>query len=604
MTKRKIQIGKILLYGVIVIIFVIFFCYWMAFYFSRNIEQMEVNNLRVFTEKADKLLFTENIYLRPDTAYFYKLQSLMMTGEIDDKFIADRNFSGLLADNQKRAVQVDSNIHTVYSALDEETKYVLVNGGLRETNQLRDIEWLEQVRTMESDCYLNWRKINTSFLNQVNLISLYRAYDSVDYNTGEVIRGYIVVNYYQNHLLSDLMALAADEENLILYNSATGEILSMRETSLSEQWMKEQITKCLNVGKKQSGLIKGEEGTLLFHFDKSAHTDLYYLTLKSDTQVSTFMMKLFLIFVLIALVLSAVIIITMIAYYMQKTKYLDGLVQIISASASDSTMEENMLQMLSEDFKSREMDVAIIAKKILEDNMDIQELRSAVISEQQLRTEVEMLYGYSQINSHFLLNTLDTIYWKSVANNGMENEETMMVERLCIILKYALDSSNPYISLNEEIECAKDYIAIQMIRKKQLLEVVWNIPENLGDAKVSKLMLQPVLENAIQHGWSNKAVPLQILVAAKLENDNLLIYVSDNGAGMPENECMRMNSLFREDQPVKSKHIGMRNVNRRIQLQYGKEYGIELQKNSNGTGLTVVMKLKYIEMQTEGGMEE
>lgn len=603
MTKRKIQIGKILLYGVIVIIFVIFFCYWMAFYFSRNIEQMEVNNLRVFTEKADKLLFTENIYLRPDTAYFYKLQSLMMTGEIDDKFIADRNFSGLLADNQKRAVQVDSNIHTVYSALDEETKYVLVNGGLRETNQLRDIEWLEQARTMESDCYLNWRKINTSFLNQVNLISLYRSYDSVDYNTGEVIRGYIVVNYYQNHLLSDLMALAADEENLILYNSATGEILSMRETSLSEQWMKEQITKCLNVGKKQSGLIKGEEGTLLFHFDKSAHTDLYYLTLKSDTQVSTFMMKLFLIFVLIALVLSAVIIITMIAYYMQKTKYLDGLVQIISATASDSTMEENMLQMLSEDFKSREMDVAIIAKKILEDNMDIQELRSAVISEQQLRTEIEMLYGYSQINSHFLLNTLDTIYWKSVANNGMENEETMMVERLCIILKYALDSSNPYISLNEEIECAKDYIAIQMIRKKQLLEVVWNIPENLGNAKVSKLMLQPVLENAIQHGWSNKGAPLQILVAAKMENDNLLIYVSDNGAGMPENECMRMNSLFREDQPVKSKHIGMRNVNRRIQLQYGKEYGIELQQNSNGTGLTVVMKLKYIEMQTEGGME-
>lgn len=65
------------------------------------------------------------------------------------------------------------------------------------------------------------------------------------------------------------------------------------------------------------------------------------------------------------------------------------------------------------------------------------------------------------------MNTLDSIYWESMKNNGCENGETRMIERLCLILKYALDSSNPYISLQEEVDCAKEYLAIQQLRKNQ-----------------------------------------------------------------------------------------------------------------------------------------
>lgn len=82
--------------------------------------------------------------------------------------------------------------------------------------------------------------------------------------------------------------------------------------------------------------------------------------------------------------------------------------------------------------------------------------------------------------------------------------------------------------------------------------------------------------------------------------DTLYLLVGDNGSGMEENEMRRMNRIFREDIPVRSKHIGLMNVNRRIQLQYGEEYGIVLQPSGDGLGLTVLISLKYLLVEEEG----
>ncbi len=92
-------------------------------------------------------------------------------------------------------------------------------------------------------------------------------------------------------------------------------------------------------------------------------------------------------------------------------------------------------------------------------------------------------------------------------------------------------------------------------------------------------------------------------VEAKLMEDTLYLLVGDNGSGMEENEMRRMNRIFREDIPVRSKHIGLMNVNRRIQLQYGEEYGIVLQPSGDGLGLTVLISLKYLLVEEEEGQE-
>lgn len=169
-----------------------------------------------------------------------------------------------------------------------------------------------------------------------------------------------------------------------------------------------------------------------------------------------------------------------------------------------------------------------------------------------------------------------------------------MIERLCVILKYALDSSSPYISLEEEVECAQDYLEIQKMRKGKEIRVKWEIPENLKNAKVGKLMLQPILENSIQHGGFEPNQPILLQVEAQVMEDALYLFVRDNGVGMDRMEMQRLNLLFRQNVPVKSKHIGLMNINRRLQLQYGEEYGIVLQPSDADGGLTVVIRLKYM----------
>ena len=114
------------------------------------------------------------------------------------------------------------------------------------------------------------------------------------------------------------------------------------------------------------------------------------------------------------------------------------------------------------------------------------------------------------------------------------------------------------------------------------------------------MILQPILENSIQHGGFFPGDSVFLHVEAKLMEDTLYLLVSDNGSGMEENEMRRMNRIFREDIPVRSKHIGLMNVNRRIQLQYGEEYGIVLQPSGDGLGLTVLISLKYLLVEEEG----
>ena len=104
-------------------------------------------------------------------------------------------------------------------------------------------------------------------------------------------------------------------------------------------------------------------------------------------------------------------------------------------------------------------------QRILNNDVDLEELQGLVESKRELKAELDALYGHVQINSHFLLNTLDSIYWSSVSRMGADSKESAMIGDLCEILKYALDSSDLYTSLREEVECTLRYIEIQQMRK-------------------------------------------------------------------------------------------------------------------------------------------
>lgn len=590
---KKKRIYKITGLGIALLAIVLAMGFTAVERFSENIINLETKKLDSAVEKIDKKLFEKNIYLRPDTTYFYKLETCLQYGKLDQ-------YNGYIQKNLMKAAKYDSNIYTIYTALaDEEAPYLLVNGVLREKASLIDTDWWTIAADMEEDCYLDWRESSSSFLNKVDLLTVYRVYDSEDYFSGEIIRGYMVVNYYRKSLLNELANMVSKEERIVLYNAKTEEFLFQGEYEISEDLLESLLVRGKNGEiSENKGMMNSGEEKVIYSIARSAFAPLYYVMLKEDYQIEVFTREMYPLLLGIVLFVCIGIMAFLILYYNQYRKYLKSLVKILNMEEENEPGENEMMMELANDFKSREVDLTIIAQRILEDSEDISELKRIVSSERELRTEVEMLYGNAQINSHFLLNTLDTIYWESMKNNGQENEETQMLERLCIILKYALDSSTPFIALKEEVECAKDYLAIQSRRKRKRIETKWRIPKELEGAKVGKLMLQPILENSIQHGGKDGEEPLNLIVEAKvLEGDTLYLSVSDNGNGMELGEIRRMNQIFRKDTPVKSKHIGLLNVNRRIQLQFGEEYGIILKPSKEGEGLTVVMRLKYLLME-------
>jgi two-component system sensor histidine kinase YesM len=188
---------------------------------------------------------------------------------------------------------------------------------------------------------------------------------------------------------------------------------------------------------------------------------------------------------------------------------------------------------------------------------------------------------------------MDSIYWKCVHHNGIENEESLMIEKLCLILKYTLDSSGNLATLKDEIDYAKLYLEVQRMRKEIELMVEWNIPEEILMFTTEKLITQPILENCIQHGIEpGSKRKLKIRVNSRIDKRDIYLSFEDNGKGMTDDNLERLDKRLRDNKLRRSGHIGLANINRRLKLQYGDDYGVYLSHSDLG-GLRVELKLRY-----------
>jgi two-component system sensor histidine kinase YesM len=217
--------------------------------------------------------------------------------------------------------------------------------------------------------------------------------------------------------------------------------------------------------------------------------------------------------------------------------------------------------------------------------MDMNSLVNTVYEQKVMKQEAQMKSLQMQINPHFLYNTLDTINW--MARIRHVDEIGDMVAALSNMMRYSLEKKS-FVRLGEEVKSLKDYIAIQNYRYRDKMVAEIEIDESLMSLYIPRLLIQPILENAIVHGIEEKLDKGHILVAARRENEDLYIQIMDDGVGMTEET---MSHILREDYSMKkSGHtsIGVVNVNRRIQMIYGKDYGLLVQSVLGaGTKITI-----------------
>ncbi|WP_195282173.1 sensor histidine kinase [Harryflintia acetispora] len=191
---------------------------------------------------------------------------------------------------------------------------------------------------------------------------------------------------------------------------------------------------------------------------------------------------------------------------------------------------------------------------------------------------LELTALQAQINPHFLFNTLKTIFWKTVALTGDNNEASQMIEQLSEILQYSIAPSQALVTLEEEIRNTENYILIQKVRYKNRFEVIWEYDDLLLSQKVIRLLFQPFIENAIYHGCRNGEQKCFVRIRLRLRDGRLCVSIVDNGRGMPREELLHIRQKLAGNlsEDEFANHIGIANTSKRLQLFYGDGAGVRI----------------------------
>lgn len=226
----------------------------------------------------------------------------------------------------------------------------------------------------------------------------------------------------------------------------------------------------------------------------------------------------------------------------------------------------------------------------------IKELLQLIIEEQQNKRKSELKALQAQINPHFLYNTLDSVIW--MAEDRQHQQVIEMVAALAKLFRISISGGREIISIGEEVEHVRQYLIIQKMRYKDRLDYEIRVPPALFPYCTVKIILQPLVENALYHGIKNNPNPGKIIIDGRLNDQRIELYVKDNGVGISPEMLARIREDLHGGGAFTGKGVGVRNVDERIKLYFGKEYGIEF-FSKEGEGTEVLIRLPI-----RGGEEE
>jgi len=233
-------------------------------------------------------------------------------------------------------------------------------------------------------------------------------------------------------------------------------------------------------------------------------------------------------------------------------------------------------------------EIALIGTSFNRMSKRLGELVNEVYTGQIKQKEAELKALQAQINPHFLYNTLDTIYWMCRMEKAYESSE--LVQALSKLFRLSLNSGNEITSVEREVEHLHSYITIQKKRFEDLIHFDIDVSPETLSCQVVKLVLQPLVENAIHHGIEQKGSSGTIAIRIAKEDDQLVYRITDNGAGADEAEITALLTKVEDG----NRGFGIKNVNDRLQLNFGSDCGIQF-ITSPGNGMTVIVRQSFIQ---------
>ena len=212
---------------------------------------------------------------------------------------------------------------------------------------------------------------------------------------------------------------------------------------------------------------------------------------------------------------------------------------------------------------------------------------------QQLKRAQSMALRF-QFNPHFLFNTLNMINLTIARYAKGDNDASRAIVLLSDLLYASMNTNDYVITLSEELDYEKKYIQLLGIQHDNSFDVELDIDDNTLNSKVLKLMLQPIIENAFQHGMKliEPEELFKIKISSEIEGKNLIIKVFNNGEPIDKEHLEKIIESLENDDILQHKHIGLNNIHQRIRLLYGDAYGCKISSDNSGTTVIIILPLQ------------
>lgn len=406
-----------------------------------------------------------------------------------------------------------------------------------------------------------------------NVISMTRSINKYGENK---FLGVLEIQVKSDRISRIINNLVSNYDSIVFIIDEANNIISSDSSLLTE----EKITgfdfkSVLNEGLQGSVTKKINGNEFIFNYVtlkngwKVVYAIPYDTLMNSSRQVGLSTLIITISFILLALLISLVI-----SYSI--TKPIKNLIKSMNKvkEGDFNTLQEfkgkNEIGQLSETFN-------IMVTKI-------KELIVNLVNEQKKKKEAELNVLQAQITPHFLYNTLNLIKCMAVIKNV--NEIADVTKALINLLELSINNKKDFITIEDEIEMTNQYILLQSYKLSKKFDVVINVEEDIYTYKTLKLILQPLVENAILHGFDDMQKQCEILIQVKKENDRIILSVKDNGVGMTAERIDEV--LKKSSGRSKFNRIGINNINERIKIHFGENYGLKIYSKVNeGTCIAV-----------------
>ena len=449
------------------------------------------------------------------------------------------------------------------------------------------LDWYAKAVAKPQDAIITGPNRHSFFDTDDEVISLSREVQSYENGT---FRGVILINLNMNKITEICNSFQEKQENFICIINDKGELVYEQQNgrerfAFDEKENRQELNTALGKTKESCFRLnyRGEK-YLVTRTDMktTGWTLVSMVTYKSVMAETMAISGVMILAVAITLIVTLLLLNRILTGVVKPLKKLEKYMVQVNPDNMDQRME-----ILTDD------EIGHLSMKFNQMMDRIRNLKEQVIEEQEDKRKYELQALQAQINPHFLYNTLDSIIWMAETN---DSNIVAMTEALAKLFRISLNKGNEEISLERELEHVKNYLIIQSMRYADKFTYEISAEPGVERCRTIKLILQPIVENCIYHGIKKKRGTGKITIRAYRREQNLIIEVSDDGCGMPEEICRKILSDEIESENISGSGIGVKNVNERIQLRFGKKYGLSY-SSEEGVGTTVTYVLPY----NEGG---